>query len=432
MLTSNYNLVAVISIICLLVNLLHLRELDLITKKAIRHFQYLAYFIILEIIIDVLFKLFEGNPNVDTDFLYLTKTAEFILNPILPLIILKLFNNHNHHSNWVTKWIQMFMQLIIVGNTIAQIISLVNETIYVIDDNNMYQRTSYTYIYAITLALCFVLMLIAIYFYSVRSQNINVLTLIGLTIMLSSGFCLKFIRPDTNFDWLCLAISFFIIDIYYVDSVLKLDPLTGLLNRQVYQTTLDKISFSTGIIMLDLNYFKLVNDNYGHECGDITLRVFAQCIHKVYGDYGWCFRIGGDEFCVILKPKSFKELIEKTPKNDVYLMIESLMEKLNVAVEERSKLDDDCFLDYGISQGYGIYYLPSEYPSVKNILPLDKVLKLADKRMYRSKKAFKTDYIKDHPELNLSASRSSSRRPKVKYDNSEPELIENSDQNNPS
>ena len=152
MLTSNYNLVAVISIICLLVNLLHLRELDLITKKAIRHFQYLAYFIILEIIIDVLFKLFEGNPNVDTDLLYLTKTAEFILNPILPLIILKLFN---HHSNWVSKWIQRFMQLIIVGNTIAQIISLVNETIYVIDDNNMYQRTSYTYVYAIPKHQCF-------------------------------------------------------------------------------------------------------------------------------------------------------------------------------------------------------------------------------------------------------------------------------------
>ena len=145
--------------------------------------------------------------------------------------------------------------------------------------------------------------------------------------MIITGFALKTFFSYANFDWLCISASFFVIEIYYVNVSLKLDPLTHLLNRQVYSTIIEEIKLSTLIIMIDANGLKHVNDKFGHECGDKTLQSIAKCIHKVYAEYGWCFRIGGDEFVVILKPEAFKKLVDKTPRSDMYDMAENLMKK---------------------------------------------------------------------------------------------------------
>ena len=54
------------------------------------------------------------------------------------------------------------------------------------------------------------------------------------------------------------------------------------------------------LIVLDLDDFKHINDTYGHLAGDRCLREIAQCLKKAYSRYGNCYRIGGDEFCVLL------------------------------------------------------------------------------------------------------------------------------------
>ncbi|ENT3792976.1 diguanylate cyclase, partial [Shigella sonnei] len=63
--------------------------------------------------------------------------------------------------------------------------------------------------------------------------------------------------------------------------------------------------FSTGVLivpltvmLLDIDYFKSINDNYGHECGDKVLSVFDRHIQKIVGDKGLVARMGGEEFAV--------------------------------------------------------------------------------------------------------------------------------------
>lgn len=51
-------------------------------------------------------------------------------------------------------------------------------------------------------------------------------------------------------------------------------------------------------MLLDIDYFKSINDNYGHECGDKVLSVFARHIQKIVGDKGLVARMGGEEFAV--------------------------------------------------------------------------------------------------------------------------------------
>lgn len=85
------------------------------------------------------------------------------------------------------------------------------------------------------------------------------------------------------------------------------DVLTGLNNRRFLESS-GKILLSSAkreklpinIFLLDVDKFKSVNDQYGHQCGDIGLQHIANCIKDMFGrDTDICIRLGGDEFLVL-------------------------------------------------------------------------------------------------------------------------------------
>lgn len=80
--------------------------------------------------------------------------------------------------------------------------------------------------------------------------------------------------------------------------------LTGLLSQDSYLNSTSEIYKGEGVlIVFDVDDFKLVNDKYGHLKGDACLSEIADCIKRAYSSYGYCYRIGGDEFCVLLTNK---------------------------------------------------------------------------------------------------------------------------------
>ena len=66
------------------------------------------------------------------------------------------------------------------------------------------------------------------------------------------------------------------------------------------------------LVVFDVDDFKQVNDCYGHLKGDICLAEIAACIKKAYAHYGFCYRTGGDEFCVLLKDEESEARCAKT------------------------------------------------------------------------------------------------------------------------
>lgn len=81
------------------------------------------------------------------------------------------------------------------------------------------------------------------------------------------------------------------------------DSLTGLYNRNAYQIDSKKIVDLNGFMILtfDLNDLKNCNDTKGHAQGDHYIITAAKMIEKLLGTYGRCYRIGGDEFCAIVR-----------------------------------------------------------------------------------------------------------------------------------
>jgi len=85
------------------------------------------------------------------------------------------------------------------------------------------------------------------------------------------------------------------------------DNLTGIANRNAFFKQADeelsrsrRLSYDIGIMMLDLDHFKLINDNYGHDAGDEVLKVISKAMADCLRKEDTLGRIGGEEFAIIV------------------------------------------------------------------------------------------------------------------------------------
>ena len=108
--------------------------------------------------------------------------------------------------------------------------------------------------------------------------------------------------PSLHVTWLCVTLLSVLYYIYCSEMWNQLDALTGLLNQNSYLNRTAEMRRSGGVLVVfDVDSFKQINDRYGHLQGDVCLAEIADCIKKAYARCGYCYRIGGDEFCVLLR-----------------------------------------------------------------------------------------------------------------------------------
>ena len=89
----------------------------------------------------------------------------------------------------------------------------------------------------------------------------------------------------------------------------KIDPLTSLLNRQSYYQDMQLGEKSiTGVVSVDMNELKYLNDNFGHEAGDKALKTISAILHERCGRGGIAYRIGGDEFMILYTGTGEKDI----------------------------------------------------------------------------------------------------------------------------
>jgi diguanylate cyclase (GGDEF)-like protein len=95
------------------------------------------------------------------------------------------------------------------------------------------------------------------------------------------------------------------------------DPLTGLFNRRYMEESLDRElkrvsrkNSSLGVLMIDVDHFKILNDTFGHEAGDAVLRSLGSLLITHFREEDIVCRYGGAEFTVIL-PETSAEVVQK-------------------------------------------------------------------------------------------------------------------------
>jgi diguanylate cyclase (GGDEF)-like protein len=90
------------------------------------------------------------------------------------------------------------------------------------------------------------------------------------------------------------------------------DHLTGLWNRWQFWDDLTRsdTQHQMAMLMVDLDYLKRVNDTGGHAAGDIALKRVAQALQEAVGHRGQVYRVGGDEFAVILSQSDASQCLD--------------------------------------------------------------------------------------------------------------------------
>lgn len=115
-------------------------------------------------------------------------------------------------------------------------------------------------------------------------------------------------------NFLLLFFSKLIIDdMSRMVDIINYDCLTNLNDQRRFQEDLkiiDKIDDSVSIALIDIDHFKQYNDQYGHEVGDAVLKKFATLLKGFIGDQANAYRVGGEEFVLIITRKSHEEAEE--------------------------------------------------------------------------------------------------------------------------
>ena len=146
------------------------------------------------------------------------------------------------------------------------------------------------------------------------------------------------------------------------------DPLTQLPNRRAMINTIEQFRKTNPeepfcVAIADIDFFKKVNDTYGHNCGDYTLKTLAELFRKNAGqDYIVC-RWGGEEFCFFLPGKNIDQAW------NVMFDLNSAVKKMPLKYEEN---------EFSITITIGIE--ENDFRS-----PMEDILALADKKLYMGK-----------------------------------------------
>ena len=154
------------------------------------------------------------------------------------------------------------------------------------------------------------------------------------------------------------------------------DPLTGSYNKRYLNEYLPveisrskRYNRALSIIMCDIDYFKKVNDTYGHQAGDAVLKDFADCLmQSVREKTDWVVRYGGEEFLVILP---------ETDRAGAY----RLAERIRLKVAGQETIVNEVPIHITASFGIGCF-IPSDGDAA---VTQDEIIRQADKLLYKSK-----------------------------------------------
>ncbi|WP_439134044.1 GGDEF domain-containing protein [Pseudomaricurvus sp.] len=204
-------------------------------------------------------------------------------------------------------------------------------------------------------------------------------------------------QPVPAINELCACIESLKADIRKLDEQVIADALTGLFNFRYIHQALDqefertqRTGQETTLILLDLDYFKQVNDRWGHDIGNQVLRHTADLINSATRKLDIPCRYGGEEFLIIL------------PSTDLETGIQ-VAERLRVLIESTPLLTEENTIPLTASAGVDSYTLAS--PCSQETL-----IKRADAWLYQAKNNGRNQVCSDNQRLKSATTVSSEEK----------------------
>lgn len=223
------------------------------------------------------------------------KAVELSLTPYIGIICGRSLSRE--------RKLERYAMVVASANTVLEVLSIFTGLIYRVDAQNVYHHGP---LYGLYTAAC----VGTIGFFFVRGistfrryQHSGGILIWLVTLFLTLGIVVQNIDSALRVTWLSVAMTAIMLYKFYGDIIQQVDGLTELLNRWGYESYLSNFRGKGAIFFFDVDRFKEINDTYGHAMGDQCLQTIAECLRGTFGPYGRCFRIGGDEFCVVMEER---------------------------------------------------------------------------------------------------------------------------------
>ena len=224
----------------------------------------------------------------------LVKTIELSTAPIITVLCSDLMTPLKHKK---------LIYSLLFANALLEICSAFTGFIFSVDAQNVYHHEAFYWIYVLTYSGGVLLFLLMLLRESGKYYGMHRTTVVMLPGFFLCGLLIQY-QASVRVTWLCTAVDILLVYILYSELTQKTDVLTHLLNRRSYESRLSSLREHAVIYYFDVDEFKSVNDTLGHGVGDAVLAEVGSTIYAVFSKVGYCYRIGGDEFCVLLKDEA--------------------------------------------------------------------------------------------------------------------------------
>ena len=294
---------------------------------------------------------------------YVANTYLYTVNLLLPFAVL-VYVDLGLYCNIKRIWKHYKPQIFIgIAMYVATLINFFIPISYHITDANVYERRPFSYVYYFVIFyFCF-----SAVFTTWRYEKENGakaffnVKMFLVPILIGAG--LQFAFYGLSLAWLSAALGLVGLYMMQQNEVAYIDSLVEIYNRQylnhILSAWINRGNTFTGI-MLDIDHFKHINDQFGHSEGDRALQTVADLLKRCCEDHEWVFRFAGDEFIILKMSDSVHGL-------DPY------MEKVNRRLEEYNHKDHP----YRIGISYGASYFDKG--------DIDSFMKEMDENMYQMK-----------------------------------------------
>ncbi len=200
---------------------------------------------------------------------------------------------------------------IMIINTVLIGINFFGPAIFTVDQQNVYSREPFMWLIIILNSSVLIYISALAYKHRKEIQREVVFSILAFVVAPSIAAGLQVMIFGVFIMWPTMAVIVVITYIFNETVSTSHDYITGLYSRIRVDQYIDRLisdGRSFGVMMIDLNDFKKINDLHGHRAGDKTLAEFAKRLQEVFGKEKIVARYGGDEFMIVSKVLTTEEL----------------------------------------------------------------------------------------------------------------------------
>lgn len=272
-----------------------------------------------------------------------------------------------YHSKERIRRIYYKFSSIVILVIISLIINIWKGFYFYVDSGNVYHRQPLSYAFFLYVFSCSIFSVAVTYVHRYRHGKTAFFPIFMFLIPIVAGSVVQMLCYGVSLAWLGASVGTVALYMSLLNRRSYIDMLTGLYNRQYLEHFIYEMQKSNGNyygVMIDMDFFKEINDQFGHSAGDRALNDMADVIREACDDrYQKFFRYAGDEFIILVRADNEEEVIE--------------FEKKLHDIADRFNRENDRPYKIGFSAGHALYDRENDTE--------DSFLKHIDTAMYKRK-----------------------------------------------